>query len=71
MREEAGKTATQEVDSPPESEHTYTDVLVIHRASKTLEETDFYRMSPKGRHIEGWTNGIVKSRYTIYASPKT
>jgi len=35
-------------------------VLVLNCASKTLEESDFFRLSPKGEHIEGWTSGIIK-----------
>ena len=35
-------------------------VLVLSCASKTLEESDFFRLGSKGQHIEGWTSGIVK-----------
>ncbi|KAG4027109.1 hypothetical protein MFRU_033g00790 [Monilinia fructicola] len=35
-------------------------VLILNCASKTLEESDFFRLSPKGEHIEGWTSGIIK-----------
>lgn len=35
-------------------------VLVLNSATKTLEESDFFRLGPKGEHIEGWTSGIVK-----------
>ncbi|TAQ87138.1 hypothetical protein B7494_g4522 [Chlorociboria aeruginascens] len=35
-------------------------VLVLNGASKNLEESDFFRLSPKGEHIEGWTSGILK-----------
>ncbi|ESZ94189.1 hypothetical protein SBOR_5415 [Sclerotinia borealis F-4128] len=35
-------------------------VLILNCASKTLEESDFYRLSPRGEHIEGWTSGIIK-----------
>ena len=37
-----------------------TSVLILGAASKTLEESDFFRLSPKGEHIEGWTSGITK-----------
>jgi hypothetical protein len=44
-------------------------VLILSGASKTLEESDFFRVSPKGEHIEGWTSGILKGllyiSYTI------
>ena len=35
-------------------------VLVLKGASKTLEESDFFRLGSKGQHIEGWTSGILK-----------
>ena len=35
-------------------------VLVLNAVTKTLEESDFFRLSPKGEHIEGWTSGIIK-----------
>lgn len=35
-------------------------VLVLQACSKTLEESDFFRISPKGQHIEGWKSGLLK-----------
>ncbi|KAH8802818.1 hypothetical protein F5884DRAFT_738673 [Xylogone sp. PMI_703] len=35
-------------------------VLVLNCAGKSLEESDFFRLSPKGEHLEGWTSGIIK-----------
>ncbi|CZS91954.1 uncharacterized protein RAG0_02515 [Rhynchosporium agropyri] len=35
-------------------------VLVLSACSKNLEESDFYRVGPKGNHIENWTSGILK-----------
>jgi len=37
-----------------------SSVLVLNSAMKTLEESDFFRLGPKGEHIEGWTSGIIK-----------
>ena len=37
-------------------------VLVLSCASKTLEESDFFRVGSKGEHIEGWTSGIVRGK---------
>lgn len=37
-------------------------ILVLNSAAKTLEESDFFRLGPKGEHIEGWTSGIIKGR---------
>lgn len=47
------------------SERTGASVLVLNSAMKTLEESDFFRMSPKGEHIEGWTGGILKGMLCI------
>lgn len=41
-------------------------VLILQCASSTLEESDFFRLSPRGEHIEGWTSGIIKSVYSFY-----
>jgi hypothetical protein len=35
-------------------------ILILRHASKTLAESDFFRVGPKGEHIEGWTNGIIR-----------
>jgi len=42
------------------TQRLHASVLVLNCASKTLEESDFYRVSPKGEHIEGWTSGIIQ-----------
>ena len=38
-------------------------VLILRAVSKTLEESDFFRIGPKGGHIEGWTSGLTKGIY--------
>ena len=40
--------------------HSRVSILVLKACSKTLEESDFYRVGPKGNHVESWTNGILK-----------
>ncbi|KAI0396286.1 hypothetical protein F5Y17DRAFT_456225 [Xylariaceae sp. FL0594] len=35
-------------------------VLVLAAASKHLNESDFMRLGLKGKHLEGWTGGILK-----------
>lgn len=35
-------------------------VLVLSNAGKSLVESDFMRISPKGEHIEGWNSGIIQ-----------
>lgn len=44
-------------ESPTKSEK---GVLVLNACSKTLEESDFFRISPKGHHIEGWKSGLLE-----------
>ncbi|CAG8984094.1 hypothetical protein HYALB_00010594 [Hymenoscyphus albidus] len=38
----------------------HQSVLILNCALHSLEESDFFRLSPKGEHIEGWTSGIIK-----------
>jgi hypothetical protein len=35
-------------------------VLLIAALPKNLEESDFFYLSPKGEHIEGWRSGLIK-----------
>lgn len=35
-------------------------VLVLNNASRSLVESDFYRLAPQGKHVEGWAGGITK-----------
>ncbi|EKD21508.1 hypothetical protein MBM_00621 [Drepanopeziza brunnea f. sp. 'multigermtubi' MB_m1] len=35
-------------------------VLVLSSCSTSLEESDFYRVTAQGEHVEDWTRGIVK-----------
>ncbi|KAK4134371.1 hypothetical protein BT67DRAFT_456288 [Trichocladium antarcticum] len=35
-------------------------VLVLSNASRSLVESDFYRLAPQGRHVDGWAGGITK-----------
>lgn len=40
-------------------------VLVLSNASKALVESDFMRLSPRGRHIDSWASGIIKGTVTL------
>ncbi|KAH7386233.1 hypothetical protein BKA64DRAFT_747920 [Cadophora sp. MPI-SDFR-AT-0126] len=40
--------------------HSRVSILVLKACSRTLEESDFYRVGPKGNHVETWTNGLLK-----------
>ncbi|KAI1495642.1 hypothetical protein F5X99DRAFT_114644 [Biscogniauxia marginata] len=35
-------------------------MLILSAASKYLLESDFLRLGPKGKHVEGWVGGIVR-----------
>lgn len=35
-------------------------VVVISAVSSALAESDFYRISPEGKHVEGWAGGLAK-----------
>ncbi|CAJ2501961.1 Uu.00g048140.m01.CDS01 [Anthostomella pinea] len=35
-------------------------ILILSAASKHLLESDFLRLGPKGKHVEGWVSGILK-----------
>jgi hypothetical protein len=54
----------EQVTPPPnhqwERHKGKASVLILNCASKTLEESDFFRVSPRGEHIEGWTRSIIK-----------
>jgi hypothetical protein len=40
-------------------------VVVLNCAPGTLAESDFFRLGPKGNHIQGWTKGIIKGKKAI------
>ena len=37
-------------------------IVVLSNASKSLSLSDFLRLSPKGKHIDGWASGIIKGK---------
>jgi hypothetical protein len=39
---------------------TLPSLLVMKACSKNLEESDFFRLSSRGEHIEGWASGVIK-----------
>ena len=47
-------TASKEASDDAKS-HKKTTLLVLELASKSLVESDFRRVAPKGAHIDGWT----------------
>ena len=41
-------------------------LLILNACSTNLEESDFFRLGPRGEHIEGWTSGIIKGAILLY-----
>lgn len=39
---------------------SHSTVVVISGISPSLMDTDFYRIAPEGKHVEGWAGGLVK-----------
>ena len=58
--------------APPAAQQTKSELglLLLKCASKTLEESDFFRLGSKGQHIEGWTSGILKGKTSIHRAIK-
>ncbi|KAL2134670.1 hypothetical protein VTI74DRAFT_11181 [Chaetomium olivicolor] len=48
-----------EAPSPSEDQSDET-VIIINNAARSLLGSDFFRLSPKGRHVDGWAGGLVK-----------
>ncbi len=59
----ANQTEHVEAQKEPDIQWRQAGVLILQACSKTLVESDFFRIGPKGNHIEGWTSGIVKGTY--------
>lgn len=51
----------EEVNAPELGEYgSHSTVVVISAVSSTLIDSDFYRIIPEGKHVEGWAGGLVK-----------
>ena len=44
----------------PREYGSHSTVIVISGTSPSLIDTDFYRIAPEGKHVEGWAGGLVK-----------
>lgn len=50
-----------QITGPQPGEYgSHSTVVVISGTSPSLTDTDFYRIAPEGRHVEGWAGGLVK-----------
>jgi hypothetical protein len=47
-------------------QHKNSSVLVLMNASKSLSLSDFLRLSPKGKHIDGWASGIIQGMVLLF-----
>ncbi|CAN8102323.1 unnamed protein product [Discula destructiva] len=51
----------QQITAPEPGEYgSHSTVVMLSGLSNSLVETDFYRILPEGKHIEGWAGGLVK-----------
>ncbi|TVY30305.1 hypothetical protein LHYA1_G001626 [Lachnellula hyalina] len=50
-----GYLSEKEAEDGERGRRREASVLVLNSATKTLEESDFFRVGPRGEHIEGWT----------------
>jgi len=66
----AGEAQTQG-QSTTLTERREPSVVIMDGLSKTLEESDFFRVGPKGNHIEGWTSGILRGMFAYLLLPRS
>ena len=60
-QEEERKAGLDSVSCSEEQEsYNGPSVLVLSTASKSLLESDFYRLGRQAKHLDGWASGIVK-----------
>lgn len=51
----------EDIVAPKPGDHgSHSTVVTIWGVSHSLVETDFYRIIPEGKHVEGWAGGLVK-----------
>lgn len=51
----------QDITAPePGDPGSYSTVVILSGLSNSLLNTDFYRILPETKHIEGWAGGLVK-----------
>lgn len=51
----------KEVNAPELGEYgSHSTVVVISAVSSSLIDSDFYRIIPEGKYVEGWAGGLVK-----------
>lgn len=50
-----------EIVAPQPGEYgSHSTVIIIWGVSPSLAETDFFRIIPESKHVEGWAGGLVK-----------
>lgn len=50
-----------EINAPKQGDYgSHSTVIVIWGVSNSLVDTDFYRIIPEGKHVEGWGGGLMK-----------
>ncbi|KAK4148647.1 hypothetical protein C8A00DRAFT_38779 [Chaetomidium leptoderma] len=66
--EKAGSAALRQTRAEAKKEEKADKtVLILNCASRSLVESDFYRLAPQGQHVTGWASGITKVVQSISA----
>lgn len=63
--QQPGYFSEKEAEDGERGRRREASVLVLNSTTKTLEESDFFRVGPRGGHIEGWTSGIMKGMFYL------
>lgn len=45
-------------------------MLILSDLSRSLAQSDFYRLAPQGQHVAGWAGGIIKIVQSITANTR-
>jgi hypothetical protein len=56
------KQSTQNLE--PNEFYNGPTLLVLNGASKSLLESDFYRLARQGKHLDNWAIGLVRGMFT-------
>ncbi|TVY17209.1 hypothetical protein LARI1_G003669 [Lachnellula arida] len=63
--QQPGYFSEKEAEDGERGRRREASVLVLNSATKTLEESDFFRVGPRGGHIEGWTIIPGRENHTL------
>jgi hypothetical protein len=61
------RAARQDHEAHPTEVYNGPTLLVLKSASKSLLESDFYRLARQGKHLENWAVGLVRGMSTYFS----